>query len=165
MLCACLYQNTRALLLLMFCYSTQRDMWKSRTLQHIHNMRREKRKKNGKIGESSKVERMAGTWTSGKFRMAQAVKSLLKFVLTFALFLFCWVYLFSAASKASNSFCPFYRQLSFIAQVCADVCASFFLLSLFFFAAARLQILSVLFTDNSASGLLSNSSRWHYWTS
>ena len=42
----------------MFCYSTQRDMWKSRTLQHIHNMRREKRKKNDKIDESSKVERM-----------------------------------------------------------------------------------------------------------
>ena len=35
---------------LCFCYSTQRDMWKSRTLQHIHNMRREKRNKNGKIG-------------------------------------------------------------------------------------------------------------------
>ena len=31
------------------------------TLQHIHNMRREKRKKNGKISESSKVERMLTT--------------------------------------------------------------------------------------------------------
>ena len=44
---------------LCFVILTQRDMCKSRTLQHIHNMRREKRKKNGKIGESSKVERMA----------------------------------------------------------------------------------------------------------
>ena len=54
------YQNTRALLLLLFCYFTQRDMCLSRTLQHIHNMRREKRKKNNKIDESSKVERMPG---------------------------------------------------------------------------------------------------------
>ena len=46
---------------LCFVILTQRDMCKSRTLQHIHNMRREKRKKNGKIGESSKVERMCST--------------------------------------------------------------------------------------------------------
>ena len=43
-----------------FCFVifTQRDMCQSRTLQHIHNMRREKRKKNDWIDESSKVERM-----------------------------------------------------------------------------------------------------------
>ena len=57
-LCACLNQNTRALLLPFFVFLTQRDMCKTRNLQHKHNMRREKRKKHGKIGESSKIERM-----------------------------------------------------------------------------------------------------------
>ena len=60
MLCACLNQNTRALLLPFFVFLTQRDMCKTRNLQHKHNMRREKRKKHGKIGESSKIERMLG---------------------------------------------------------------------------------------------------------
>ena len=56
--CVCLYQNTRALRLFVVVF-TQCDVCRqSRTFQHKHDMRREKRKKNRKIGESSKVERM-----------------------------------------------------------------------------------------------------------
>ena len=51
-------QNTRALLLV-FAVFTQCDVCRqSRTFQHKHDIRREKRKKNDKIDESSKIERM-----------------------------------------------------------------------------------------------------------
>ena len=43
---------------LCFVIFTQRDVCLSRTLQHKHNMRREKRKKNDNTGESSKIQRM-----------------------------------------------------------------------------------------------------------
>ena len=43
---------------LCFVIFTQRDVCLSRTLQHKHNMRREKRKKNDNTGESSKIQCM-----------------------------------------------------------------------------------------------------------
>ena len=51
-------QNTRALLLV-FVVFTQCDVCRqSPTFQHKHNIRRDTRKKNDKIDESSKIERM-----------------------------------------------------------------------------------------------------------
>ena len=53
-------QNTRALLLV-FVVFTQCDVCRqSPTFQHKHNIRRDTRKKNDKIDESSKIERMGG---------------------------------------------------------------------------------------------------------
>ena len=51
---------------LCFVVFTQCDVCQSRNFQHKHNIRREKRKKNDKIDESSKIERMliAGTKVS-----------------------------------------------------------------------------------------------------
>ena len=45
---------------LCFVIITERDVCLSRTLQHIRNMRREKRKKNYKNGKPLKIERMGG---------------------------------------------------------------------------------------------------------
>ena len=72
---------------LCFVILTQRDMCKSRTLQHIHNMRREKRKKNCKIDESSKIERMiltckglvvTGFWNPPPLRLDVTIYNVLK---------------------------------------------------------------------------------------
>ena len=52
---------------LCFVVFTQCDVCQSRKFQHKHNIRREKRKKNDKIDESSKIERMVGIVLKSQF--------------------------------------------------------------------------------------------------